>query len=311
MRFCSKLLTALVVAGGTSLASATPLENYNLILFNDFSPSGGSGHVHGTAFIGGNLNGQNPEFGADLPSSLGTNSVEVAGDLNANQLKVQAGYLAYGGADNLGTVNCNGSSFGGNSACVTAASGLDTKRDNLYSELSGESAYYAGLAATGNVDLGSKSLTYIGGATDLAVFNLDGGDLFAQNSNWNLDFGAADKVVINVSGGTLANAGGVNLNGGFNHTNQADILWNFYGVEGIDFGSTQWFGSVLAVDAVINAANDLNGTLVADSYVGNGEIHIANWTPPSMSVPEPNPSLLLMTGLGALLIGRLKRSRRA
>lgn len=311
MNVSSKLLAALAFAGSTSLASASPLADYNMILFGDFSPSGGSGHVHGTAFIGGDLNGANPEFGARLPKDSTADTVEVAGDLNANHVTVQAGYLAYGGANNLGSINCNGNGLTQNAACLKAVSGLDAKATDLYAKLSDESVYYAGLGANGSIDLAGKKLSYTGAATDLAVFNLAGTDLFAQNSNWDLDFGAAGKVLINVTGDILANAGGVNLNGGFSHANEANILWNFHGANSIDLGSTQWFGSILALDAALDTTNDLNGTLVADSYVGNGQIHIANWSmePPPQDVPEPNPSMLLLMGLSFLGLGRLCRVR--
>jgi choice-of-anchor A domain-containing protein len=307
MRYSSKLLAALIVMGGTSLASASPLEDYNMILFGDFNVSGGSGHIHGTAFIGGDLNGQNPEFGADLSKSLTVNTVEVAGDLNANQVTVQAGYLAYGGTNNLGNVNCNGNGLSGG-GCVKTESGLDAKAAALYAELTGESAYYAGLSANGSVDQANKKLSYTGGATELAVFNLNGTDLFAQNSNWDLDFGAADKVVINVLGDIVANAGGVNFNGGFSLLNAENILWNFSEAIEIDLGASHWFGSILALDAVLDTDNDISGTLVADSYTGNGQMHMYNWDyQPPVSVPEPNLSLLLMLGLGFLGLGRLRR----
>ena len=305
MRISRKALAVLGFIASAQLANAGPLEDYNLILFSDFSVSGGSGHIHGNAFIGGDLNGQNPEFGADLAKSLTVDTLEVAGDLNANQLTVQAGYLAYGGANNLGSINCNGNGLSGG-ACLKPVSGLDTKAAELYTELSGESAYYQNLDTNGLVNLGSKTLSYTGAATDLAVFSLDGADLFAQNSNWNLDFGLADKVVINVFGADLMSGGGINLNGGFSHANAMNILWNFYGASSIDFGSTQWFGSVLAVNASVNTSNDLNGTLAANSYIGNGQIHIASWTP-TTQVPEPAIGVMLLIGLGLIGLARLRR----
>jgi choice-of-anchor A domain-containing protein len=311
MHYLSKLLSTLVVTGCTSLASASPLEDYNLILFNDFNVSGGSGHIHGTAFIGGDLNGQNPGFGADLDSSLTVNTLEVAGDLNANQVTLESGYLAYGGTNNLNNINCNGNGLSG--GCLQSETGLDAKAAALRAELSSESAYYAGLADNGSVDLTNNVLSYTGSATDLAVFTINGADLFTQNSNWDLVFGAAEKVVINVLGDIIANAGGVNFNGGFSLLNAENILWNFSEASTIDLGSAHWFGSILAMDAVLDTDNDISGTLVADTYIGNGQMHVYNWTDeppayePPTSVPEPNISLLLLMGLGFLGLGRQRR----
>jgi choice-of-anchor A domain-containing protein len=311
MHYSSKLLAALIVTGGSSLASASPLEDYNMILFGDFNVSGGSGHIHGTAFIGGDLNGQNPGFGADLDRSLTANTLEVAGDLNANQVTLESGYLAYGGTNNLNNINCNGNGLSGG-GCLQSETGLDAKAAALRSELASESAYYAGLADNGSVDLSNNVLSYTGNATDLAVFTVNGADLFAQNSNWDLVFGAAEKVLINVVGDMIANAGGVNFNGGFNLDNAENILWNFTEASTIDLGASHWFGSILALDAVLDTDNDISGTLVADSYIGNGQAHTYNWnhqspTPqPPVSVPEPSIGLLWMMGLGLLGLGRLR-----
>jgi choice-of-anchor A domain-containing protein len=311
MKYPSALTAIFTLACCSGVASASVIEDYNMVLFNDFSPSGGSGHIHGKAFIGGDLNGSSPEFGADLDKSMTDNSLEVAGNLNAGQVKVQAGYLAYGGSNNLGQINCNGNGLTNGNACLKPVSGLDSKAANLYSELSAESAYYSSLSNTGSVT--GNLFSYSGTSTDLAVFSIDGSDLFSQNSTWNLDFGTASNVVINVSGDILSSGGGINLNGGFSHSNEANILWNFYEADSINLGSTQWFGTIYALDASIYTGNDLNGTLVADSYVGDGQIHIANWTyePPETNVPEPNVVFLMLTGLGFLGFGRLRRSSRA
>lgn len=309
MNFYSKLLAVAGAVLLSSMAAATPLSDYNLILFGDLNPSG-SLHVHGNSFIGGDLNGSSPEFANHLNKSLTIDTVEVAGDLNATGwTKVNAGQLAYGGSNNLGGVNCNGNPYGGTSACVHQVAGLDAKAVALYDELNAESAYYQGLAATGSIDFDQDMFAYNGLATDLAVFNIAGADLFAQNSNWKLSFGAADKVVINVSGNVLGNPGSVNLtNQGFG--NFTNILWNFYEATSINFGNN-WKGSVLAIDAAVNTQNDFDGALAANTYVGSGQIHNYRWdyTPPETEVPETSSLMLLLTGLGLLGLGRLRRRR--
>lgn len=309
MRFYSKLMAVAGVATISAMAAATPLNDYNLILFGDMNASG-SVHVHGNSFIGGDLNGSSPEFANHLSKSLTTDTVEVAGDLNASGwTKVNAGQLAYGGVNNLAGVNCNGNPYGGSASCVHQVSGLDDKAAELYSTLQAESLYYQGLTATGSVDLVGDVFSYSGLATDLAVFNIAGADLFGQNSNWKLNFGAAGKVVINVSGSVMGNPGSVNLTSqGFgSYTN---ILWNFYEATSINFGNN-WKGSVLAINASVDTKNDFDGSLAAKTYVGSGQIHNVRWdyTPPTVEVPEPSLLVLMMAGFGLLGLGRLRRSR--
>jgi choice-of-anchor A domain-containing protein len=307
MRFYSKFLAVAGAMGLSAATSATPLNDYNLILFGDLNPIY-SVHVHGNSFIGGDLKGSSPEFANHLDKSLTIDTVEVAGDLLASGwTKVNAGQLAYGGSNNLGGVNCNGNPYGGSASCLHQVTGLDEKAAELYSTLQAESAYYQNLTPTGTVDLVNDIFTYTGFATDLAVFNISGADLFSQNSNWKLDFGSAQKVVINVSGTVMGNPGSVNLTGsGF--SDYSNILWNFYEATDINFGNN-WKGSVLAIDAVVDTRNDFDGSLAAKSYVGSGQIHNVRWdfTPPPVEVAEPSVLMLLMMGLGLIGLGRLRR----
>ena len=305
------------MAASTSVF-AGPLNDYNLILSGDFGVSGGSGHVHGKAFIGGNLNGMNPEFAQDeIYKSLTTDTLEVAGDLNANKLKVNGGGLGYGGTNNLGTINCNGTPFGGSTSCVHQVSGLDVKKTNLLNQLGAESNYYKSLGSSGVVDISDvnqSKFVYSGLATDLAVFNISGSTLFGSRG-WDIDFGNAQKVVINVSGTNLNGLGSFNFLGNFgDKANYSNILWNFYEAENtLDLGR-RWDGSVLALNAAVDIYNDINGSLAAKSYIGNGQIHDYHWnytppTPPKTDVPEPSSLLLSLFGLGLVLLGRARRQK--
>ncbi|HOY21573.1 MAG TPA: choice-of-anchor A family protein [Cellvibrio sp.] len=302
------------MAASTSVF-AGPLNDYNLILSGDFGVSGGSGHVHGKTFIGGNLNGMNPEFAQDaIYKSLTTDTLEVVGDLNANMLKVNGGALGYGGTNNVGTINCNGTPFGGSAACVHQVSGLDAKKTNLFNQLTAESNYYKSLVSTGvvnNSDLNQSKFIYGGLATDLAVFNLSGSTLFSSHG-WDIDFGNAQKVVINVSGTNLNGLGSFNFLGNFGASaNYSNILWNFYEAENtLDLGN-RWAGSVLALNAAVDINNDIDGSLAAKSYIGDGQIHDYHWsyTPPKTNVPEPSSLLLSLFGLGLVLLGRARRQK--
>lgn len=307
------------MAASTSVF-AGPLNDYNLILSGDLAISGGSGHIHGKAFIGGDLSGSNPEFGADLNRPLNKNNytVEVAGDLNAgNKATFFAGRVAYGGDNNLGNkYECQGG-FVNNKGCIDQVSGLDTKKTDLFNQLTAESNYYKNLISTGvvnNSDLNQSKFVYSGAATDLAVFNITGASLFNSNG-WDAILGSAKNIVINVSGTNINMTHNVNLMGNLGNSSIYDnVLWNFYEATTVTFNN-RWAGSVLAVNAVIDIKNsDFDGSVAAKSYIGNGQIHDYHWnytppTPPKTNVPEPSSLLLSLFGLGLVLLGRVRRQK--
>ncbi len=310
MNFYSKLLGIASLTSLPMLAAAGPLSDYNLILFGDLHTTSNV-KVYGQAVIGGDLNSSG-EFGSHLTDSAfnATNNVEVVGSVQSPNLTIQNGYLGYGGTKSITNLNCNESGLAQNS-CVRKlddVTAVADKLDGFYSDLSDESDFYRGFGITGDVT--GTSLSYSGLATSLVVFNIAGADLFANNANWQLDFGNAANVVINVSGTDLSNPGSVNLSGsGFGNYN--NILWNFYDATSLNLGNG-WRGNVLAVDADVSIMNDIDGSLAAKSYTGSGQIHHYYWdyTPPETQqfpVPEPSILMLLMAGLGMLSLGRLRR----
>lgn len=310
MNFYSKLLAVAGFAAMPMMALATPLSDYNLILFGDLNPTGDV-HVDGSAFVGGSLNA-NGIFGASLgdPAFNASNNLEVVGNVNTGNLHIQNGYLAYGGTlANQDKVICNEPGLGQHN-CVRQLdqSTLASKRDELYTTLSAESSYYQSLGTSvgANItgDNNNKTLSYGGFATDLVVFNIAGSDLFSTGG-WSVNLGAAARFVINVSGVNLgASATNMNVSDGY----ADNILWNFYEAESINF-QRNWVGSVLAVDSVINTTNNFNGAVAAQSYIGQGEFHKFQWdfTPPTTEVPEPSIMLLMLAGLGLIGLGRLRR----
>jgi len=309
MTFCSKFLALAGLASLSVVVSATPLSEYNLILFGDLNTSSNV-KVYGKALIGGDLNSSG-EFGSHLTDSSfnATNNVEVLGSVASPNLTIQNGYLGYGETKAIGNLNCNEAGLPQYS-CVRALDDVDAvadKLDGFYDALSSESDYYRDLASLGNVS--GTTLSYSGLATDLVVFNIAGSALFANNSNWQLNFGNAGKVVINVSGSILSNPGSVNLSGsGFTSSTYSNILWNFYEASSLDLANG-WKGNVLAVDAHVKIKNDIDGSLAAQSYTGSGQIHHYYWdyTPPTKEVPESGSLMLLLTGLGLMGLSRLRR----
>lgn len=302
-----------VAIAGLMTASASvfagPLNDYNLILSGDFNVNGGSGHIEGKSFIGGNVvNGS--IYSQYVGKSSTDDTVKVVGNFASNSAThVEGGYLAYQGVftgpDNI----CNGTVLGGNTCIKHVTDGsLSVEKASILAELQAESAFYKSLAtsvgATLSGDNNNAAFTYSGAATELAVFNVTAEQL--TNPNWSLNFGSALNVLINVSGTTF-NAGTTKVNGFQSNFN--NVLWNFSDATSLNFGDS-WYGSVLALNADIATSANLNGAIAAKSYIGNGEIHLGSWdyTPPT-KVPEPSSLLLSLFGLGLIALGRL-RSRK-
>lgn len=311
MKFHSKLLALAGAAMLSGTASAGPLSDYNMVLFGDLNTSSNV-KVYGKALIGGDLKSSG-EFGSHLSdvSFNATNNVEVLGNVSSPNLTIQNGYLGYGKNKSIGNLNCNEGGMPQNS-CVRKLDDIgavSSKVNNFYNALSAESDFYRSFGQVGDVN-GTK-LSYAGLATDLVVFNIAGSALFANNANWQLDFGNAENVVINVSGEQLVNPGSVNLSGsGFTVNTYANILWNFYEATSLNL-MNGWKGNVLAVDADLKIMNDVDGSVAAKSYTGSGQIHHYYWdyTPPTTEVPEAGTLGLLLAGLGLIGAGRIRRRK--
>lgn len=312
-----KKITGLAVLAVSVSVSATPLSDYNLILSEDFNVSGGSGHVEGKSFIGGNLV-HGSVFAQHINQSSTEDTVKVVGNVTGNNaMHIEAGYVSYGGTTNVTNSNtwngiCHGNGINQKDACfkhVTDGS-LELEKTSIFGELTSQSNYFKGLAASADTsitgDSNNKTFAYTGAATDLVVFNISALDL--ANINWNLSLGNAINVLINVTGNGF-NAGNAHVNGFQNNANHA--LWNFAEATSLQFGDS-WYGSILALNATINTNSNLNGAIAAKSYVGNGEIHNYHWDytpppPPVVQVSEPSTLLLALFGLLLVGVGRLSR----
>lgn len=316
MRFTAGIGSLICLLASAQPAFASPVSDYNLILLGDLNAS--SLHVYDRSFIGGDLNTSGwVEFGSRLDKSTSQASVEVAGDLNAQGVTVQAGYLNHGGENNLGGLNCNGSGVGGG-ACLRQDPQLADKADALSQQLFQDSANLASLQANGEVvqQAGMSAFQYQL-ADAVAIFSIAASDLFSQNSNWSLLSGLAETVIINVTGTSVSNQGGVNLNQGFaaQQNNQnigaSNILWNFFEATEIDLGSMRLNGSLLAPYADVQTWNDIDGSVAANSYSGAGQIHDylfeGDFPPPNFPpgvVSAPPVFWLLLLGLVLLpLVG--------
>lgn len=295
-----KTLAGATIAALSLSSAAMPLEEYNLILAEDYNFAGGD--VEGKAFIGGNLNaaGMGADFGIKEPQLTVSDTLQVVGNITAANINIQHGNVVVGGEANVGNFNFNGEGD------LYFDSSLSI--DAVFAELTSISDVYSNFSGNGTYDIDNATLTYTG-TDSLAVFNVDPEKIFAQNTGLKLAYNDAETVIINVSGTNVNVSGGVNLLDGFRaeELGARNILWNFYEAETVDFGGIAMFGSVLAPTASISGGAVFDGSVGAKEYTGGREFHRFLFNPPTVDVAEPSSIALLALGLGALIAVRRKK----
>jgi choice-of-anchor A domain-containing protein len=146
--------------------------------------------------------------------------------------------------------------------------------------------------------------------TGLAVFDITTADL-ANLVSFQVDLNGRDGIVFNVTGASYT--GNANYNNAVNVANK--VIWNFVDATSLTF-NRQWGGTVLAPNAHVTNGTPIEGTLFANSYGGNGELHSRPFTPdltpppsPVPGVPVPAPGALALFGFGlAALVGAKRRA---
>lgn len=315
MKLYYKLLSLTTLVCLSSFVSAGPLNDYNLILFGDLKASGGSGHIEGKAFIGGDVV-KGSVFAQKEVRTSRDDTVKVVGNFKSNNsMHVDSGYLAYEGNYSGPTNICNGTGLGQSGCLKKVTDGsLTAEKNSLFAQLQTESDYYRGLENSSNIaligDRNNKKFSYSGDATDLVVFNITADQLKGPQWSLDMDFATALNVVINVSGSSFTAGNTKNGTQSFRN-NHNNVLWNFYEATTLNFGDS-WFGNILALNATIATNSNLDGAIAAKSYVGNGEIHKGNWDytppkPPVKEVNEPSIFILILCGLGLIGLSRLRR----
>jgi choice-of-anchor A domain-containing protein len=156
------------------------------------------------------------------------------------------------------------------------------------------------LTANSNVKTSPNSLDFDVTPVDgLAVFDISTTDLEAANDSITFtDATSATTIIINVTGGSFAEAGGENFNGDAYLAEH--VIWNFEGATTLSMG--QWYGAVLAGDATVTNSSPLNGFLYAENLAAGGELHDYPFEG-TISSPVPEPSTWAMMALGFAGLG--------
>jgi choice-of-anchor A domain-containing protein len=295
--FCTFVIGVLftAMAYATPLTTSDLLSGFNAIIFGNATTSA---DIEGAAIIGGNFSGatlyQNPRNIA-LPATF--NALNVYGSTYGNQMNMDNSGNAYVGGTVGTTINFNG---GGN----YIASHPDMSIASMYSELTATSQYLSHLTANSYLPTAGNNeiINAAPDANGLAVFNITAGDL-SKIPSYSIAANGATTIIFNVSGLAL------NFNANYlgNDSLFDNIIWNFFDATNLEF-ETLLGGSVLAPNASVTNHNQIDGTLVASSWTGQGELHEYAFdgtvpTPaPRQPTATPEPNVFVLFACGMLLV---------
>jgi choice-of-anchor A domain-containing protein len=302
MRKFVPLAVAIAMSGSaafaaTPISAVTALKDFDLISFGNATTTS---DIEGASIVGGNFSGatvyNNPK-GVALPA--GYSALTVYGSTSGNSINMNNGGSAYVGGNKGAHINFNGGgSYVGAPPNTIAQfqSTFDTFSTSL-SQLAATSTF----PAINN----NEVITATPNSKGVAVFDISAAQLDLIPS-YKINLNGASTVIFNVSGTTV----NFNANAESGATPANNIIWNFYQATSVDFG-TLIAGSVLAPWANVTNNNQIDGTLVAKSFTGQGEIHEYgfNGIDPITGVPEPATWAMMVMGLGGIGAA-LRTSRR-
>lgn len=252
-------LEARDVPAAYDLGAAT---DYNLVAFNDINVF--NSDIEGRVAVGDDATLQSYGIGTGLPNSNGTRDDLIVGD----ELQYQWGQVFNGNLVYGTTANLDG---------VGIPNGTERQEANVFdfaaldAELTAKSTTWGAEAPNGLTNVRYGNIYLRGSHPTLDIFTLTPAQL---NGAYSITIKAPSTatILINVPG---TNVNIQNLGLHLKGVDCSQILWNFPDATEVNLSGVGLEGSFLAPNANFNFNNgQIEGTVIADSFNGNGELHI-------------------------------------
>lgn len=323
-------LIASAQAGAISI-DLGPASDYNLFIKGNFTQPGADSQ--GKIAVGGNANIGQYDVGVNYEPGTHRDGIQfwtqtgqyddvlvVGGDLTTTQWAWGniKGNLILGGELTAGSST--------NAVKGTTTKGTPIDFESVFAQFTALSQELATHENTGGLEFKYNNWLVLDGTADSNVYfaNITGEMLASATDLTAAGLDQDDTLIINVSGKNI-NFDSLNYGQRENFSaldmSASNILYNFFEAETITF-SGGIKGNFLAPNADFTfLQGDLSGQVIAESWTGGWGAQANMWdgffvppiddtppSPPVVSVLEPSPLLLLLGGLLALMLIRIKRT---
>lgn len=267
----------------------------NAFIFGDTQTHGG--HSDGSVVVGGDWSGSSYEIRqhSNTPVING-NGLILGGDNAVTQyLRVLNGNALYERVQGNLSTN-NGTKTQGNVDLTSEIQGIHSLSASLY----GLSGVEMDTSDMNNITMNAAENTLNG---HLKVFTIDSSKITGNRTLYFSGLTSSDLVLINVTGES------VNWNWSVNN-NAGQLLWNFGDTTALNVNSREFTGTILAPFAHVDQRQNINGTLIADSWTvyGSTELHSRPLENIELvNIPEPSAAFLIaLTGVVWILKRRTR-----